>query len=219
MPPSPPPGCAGTPRRACRRRKYGSARVCVRRAFGRSPSPPPQRCHGGSSLGAAARPRVHIRATEPAARTRGYAAPRVPSPSSERHGAGRRRARASASKRVAPSAAGAAGSARCDASQAEPRRRRGRSRSLPRARRSPPIRTRSWRPSRPARTPQCAHQPRSEQCGGHWARATSALPGAVAVRAGRSEVPRPPGDRVGRAGQRRATAGVVVDLRGGRRPR
>ena len=117
-----------------------------------SPSPPPQRCHGGSSIGAAARPRVHIRATEPAARMCGYAAPRVPSPSSERHGAGRRRARASASKRGAPSAAGAAGSARCDASQAEPRRRRGRSRSLPRARRSPLIRTRPWRPLRPART-------------------------------------------------------------------
>ena len=59
-----------------------------------------------------------------------------------------------ASKRGAPSAAGAAGSAGYDASQAEPRRRRGRSRSLPRARRSPPIRTRPWRPSRPARKPQ-----------------------------------------------------------------
>ena len=81
-------------RNGCTRaREYGS--TCVRRAFGRSPSPPPQRCHGGSSLGAAARRRVYSRATEPAARTRGYAAPRVPSPSSERHGAGRRRARAS----------------------------------------------------------------------------------------------------------------------------
>ena len=46
----------------------------MRRAFGRSPSPPPQRCHGGSSLGAAARRRPDAR----------YAAPRVPSPSSER---------------------------------------------------------------------------------------------------------------------------------------
>ena len=56
------------------------ARACVRRAFGQSPSPLPRRCHGGSSVGAAARPRVHIRATEPAARTRGYAVPRAPSP-------------------------------------------------------------------------------------------------------------------------------------------
>mmetsp|Transcript_37771 Transcript_37771/g.125147 ORF Transcript_37771/g.125147 Transcript_37771/m.125147 type:complete len:277 (+) Transcript_37771:249-1079(+) len=59
----------------------------------------PRRRHGAATVaaaGAAARPRVHIRATEPAARRRGYAAPRVPSPSSERRGAGRRRARASA---------------------------------------------------------------------------------------------------------------------------
>mmetsp|Transcript_37766 Transcript_37766/g.125117 ORF Transcript_37766/g.125117 Transcript_37766/m.125117 type:complete len:358 (+) Transcript_37766:249-1322(+) len=184
------------------------AAAASRHAFGRSPSPPPRRCHGGSSRRRRPATRAHPchRARRPEARVRraarAVAVERAP----------RCRSSPRASKRGAASAAGAAGGARYNASQAEPRRRRGRSRSLPRARRSPPIRTRSWRPSRPARTPQCAHQPHSEQCGGHWARATSALPGAVAVRAGRSEAPRPPGDRVGRAGQRRATAGVVVDL-------
>jgi len=197
-------------RNGCTRaREYGS--TCVRRAFGRSGRP--RRRHGaagGSRAGAAARRRGHIRATEPAARMRGYAAPRVLSPYvrerarvcaarlrpvalaaatalSRRqqrrrcrpaarahpcHRARRPNARVRsaaravaveraprcrssprASKRGAPFAAGVAGGARCDASQAEPRRRRGRSRSLPRVRRSPPIRTRPWRPLRPARTP------------------------------------------------------------------
>ena len=174
-----------------------------------------------------------IDATEPAARTRGYAPPRVPSPRIRERArvcaprlrpvalaaatalprrqqprrrrpppprrAVRRAARAvaveraprcrsspRASTRGAPSAAGAAGSARYDASQAEPRRRRGRSRSLPRARRSPPIRTRPWRPSRPARKPQSLPEVPPERRG----ESVAAVARPMAVRAGLIEARR-----------------------------
>mmetsp|Transcript_37773 Transcript_37773/g.125158 ORF Transcript_37773/g.125158 Transcript_37773/m.125158 type:complete len:335 (+) Transcript_37773:249-1253(+) len=124
------------------------AAAASRHAFGRSPSPPPRRCHGGSSRRRRPATRAHPchRARRPEARVRraarAVAVERAP----------RCRSSPRASKRGAASAAGAAGGARYNASQAEPRRRRGRSRSLPRARRSPPIRTRPWRPLRPART-------------------------------------------------------------------
>ena len=134
-------------RNGCTRaREYGS--TCVRRAFGRSPSPPPRRCRRQPRRRCRPAARAHPchRARRPEARVRSAAR----AAAVER--APRCRSSPRASKRGAPSAAGAAGGARYDASQAEPRRRRGRSRSLPRARRSPPIRTRPWRPLRPART-------------------------------------------------------------------
>ena len=150
-----------------------STRVCAAPSAGR-----PRRRHSAATAAAASAP------PPAAAQTRGYAAPRVPSPSSERHGAGRRRARARAALLLLQ--------ARRAAPATTPRRLSlggvevGRARSLPRARRSPPIRTRPWRPSRPARKPQSLPEVPPERRG----ESVAAVARPMAVRAGLIEARR-----------------------------